>query len=110
MYISLPEMLINGLLTLERKFLNAFKKNYANLVVQIFCSLLYPFWCYLFIVLLDLGARGSALSNLTGVCLNYSLTIFAGYIQKDMAETWFLPSREVIRPESIKAQFKIGGW
>jgi MATE family multidrug resistance protein len=110
MYISLPEMLINGLYTLEKRFLNAFMKNHLCLIVQSVGTILYPLWCYIFIVHLDLGAEGSALANLTAISIVYVFTLAIGYSQKDMAATLIFPTREVIRPSSIIAQLKLGSW
>lgn len=50
----------------QRIYLQSWKKNYAVLYSQVASTLLFPFWCWLFMIHWRLAVKGSALASIAG--------------------------------------------
>ena len=90
--ISLPEVLVSGLSDCQKKFLNSFKKNHVTLMANTFAMLLYPVWCYLFVVKYELGIAGSSLANVASIMFTFLFSLTYTYTQPDLAETRLWPT------------------
>lgn len=102
---AILEVLILGWNNLQKMFINSFKKNHGPLIASAISTLIYPLWCYIFIIRLDLGAVGSSLANLASALFMYIFNLTFTYMQEDMALTNVTPTLEMLRFENLKEQF-----
>lgn len=89
---SLPGVLISGFNDSQKKFLNCFKKNYVPMTTNAIGTLLYPFWCLLFIIYLDMGIIGCAMADVTAISLTFVLNLLYTARLKDIEEAIFWSS------------------
>lgn len=103
-------MLLSGVNDCQRKFISAFKKNKDLMVSTALMTMLYPLWCYLFVVYLDMGVIGSSMSNLVSILI-YMLTLVTySNSQPDMV---FASQRESNMPidyKQVLEMWKLGSF
>jgi len=55
-------VLCNVQFSINFRFLNIVKKSYVNIIILVSILLLHPLWCYIFIIVFELGIKGAAIS------------------------------------------------
>lgn len=73
-------------------------------------TLLYPFWCLLFIIYLDLGIIGCALADVVSISLTYLFNLIYTSILDDISEAVFWPSFASLTVGDFNEQLKISIW
>jgi len=73
------------------------EKSHVNLIILITTLLLHPLWCYIFIIVLNMGIRGAAYCLLISQFFNVLGGIFYILVFKPFPETIFLYNRNSFR-------------
>lgn len=74
--------------------------------IQMVTGVLHPFWCYLFVDIMDIGIRGPALAASVSQIFNMTcMSIYLGRIE-DFKEMWFMPNAECFK--GLTNYIKIG--
>lgn len=69
-------------------------------------SFMYPIWCYLFIIHLNLGIRGCALADLVSMSITFLINMWYTHQCQDLQETIQWPNfRKTV---NFKEQFSLG--
>jgi MATE family multidrug resistance protein len=65
-FFIIPDIVFSA----NHRYINIVSKSYVNLIILVITICLHPLWCYIYIVLLDLGIKGAGLAIVTSQCLN----------------------------------------
>ena len=109
---SLPAVLISGFNDSQKKFLNCFKKNFVPMWSNALGVILYPFWCYIFIIHLDLGILGCAVTDVVSITITYAFNLVYTFLLADIQEAVFLPGLNSLTAtdSSFNEQLRIAIW
>lgn len=69
---------------IQKRFMTSHKKNFAPMLSNLLNTLAYPFWAYLFIVHLDWGIQGCAISDLVTTTVTLVFNLAYTHWSKDM--------------------------
>lgn len=72
---------------IEKKFLTCHKKNFAPMLSNLFNTLAYPFWAYLFIVHLNWGIQGCAVTDLVSMIITLIFNYAYSHWSEDLKES-----------------------
>jgi MATE family multidrug resistance protein len=75
------------------RHLNIIEKSHVNLIILITTLLLHPLWCYIFIIVFNMGIRGAAFCLLISQFLNLIGGVFYILVFKPFPETIFFYNR-----------------
>ena len=84
--MQLPVILLSGMNDSQKRFLSCFRKNVFPMVSNVVSTLLYPLWCYYFIIKLEWGAMGCAFADLVGMTITFAANLFYTWTCKDISE------------------------
>jgi MATE family multidrug resistance protein len=87
------------------RYLNIINKSHINLITLIVTICLHPLWCYIFIVVLDMGVKGAGISIIISQFLNALAGTIYIWVIKPCPESVFFFNRDSFK--SIISYLKI---
>ena len=107
---SLPAIILSGINDSQKKFLCCFKKNFVPMITNLINTLLYPLWCYIFIVHLDLGIAGCAIADVVNNFLTLLCNLIYTFSCEDLQETHVGISLDTFKTGNFSLQLNLGLW
>jgi Na+-driven multidrug efflux pump len=68
----------------QKRFLTCYKKNFIMMISNLINTFLYPFVSYFFIVHMNWGIRGCAVTDLVSISLTFLISIVYTHTSKDI--------------------------
>mmetsp|Transcript_42311 Transcript_42311/g.64895 ORF Transcript_42311/g.64895 Transcript_42311/m.64895 type:complete len:131 (-) Transcript_42311:766-1158(-) len=93
----LPGLIIGYLSDCQRRFLNNFGKNRISFISGTIAMVFHGFWCYIFIIKMDLGIIGTGYANAVTSILTFVILFVYTLKQEDIQEGVFWPDRRVFQ-------------
>lgn len=87
MVLQLPVILLAAINDIQKKFLTCHKKNFAPMLSNLVNTLVYPLWAYLFIVHLQWGIQGCAMTDLISMIMTLFINLGFTHWSEDLQES-----------------------
>lgn len=104
--LQLPVILLASFNDAQKRFLNCCKKNFVPMASNLVNTLMYPLWCYLFIIHLELGIQGCALADLISMSITLVINFVYTYCCHDLQESIMWPDLRLFT--NFKEQLSLG--
>lgn len=72
---------------IQKKFLTCNKKNFVPMITNLLNTLAYPFWAYLFIVKLQWGIQGCAVTDIVSMSSTLIVSLVFTHMSEDLRES-----------------------
>jgi MATE family multidrug resistance protein len=110
-YIVAPGLYLNGLNDANRRMLNCMGYQNGPMLVQMGCTILHIFWCYLFVDVFNLEVQGTGFATVVTYFINLiALHVYVPFFTSDRLrkEAWFLPNRACFDLKGLMEFMKLG--
>jgi MATE family multidrug resistance protein len=100
-FFAIPDVFFSA----NFRYINIISKSYVNLIILFTTICLHPLWCYILIIVLDMGLKGAGLSIVISQTLNAIAGCFYIWYIKPNPESVFFPTRDSFK--SIGSYLKV---
>ena len=110
--LQLIVILLAGINDAQKRFLTCYKKNFAPMMTNLVNTLMYPLWCYIFIIHLNMGILGCAMSDLVSMVCTLAFNLLYTYSQTNLSDSFITCQefRSEFNQRTFKEQFMLGLW
>jgi MATE family multidrug resistance protein len=100
-FFAIPDVFFSA----NFRYMNIISKSHVNLIILFVTICLHPLWCWIFIIVLEMGVKGAALSLIISQLLNAIGGFFYILYIRPNPESIFFPNRDSFK--SIGSYLKV---